>query len=564
MSRNLPRVWLLLVLILASEAWALGLGDIRLNSALNEPLRAEIELLSVISEEPQILDAFLASAETFKRYGLDRPLFLQKINFNVVSREGAGGDVIAITSLEPITEPFISFLIETTWLRGRLLREYTIFFEPLTFALQPDTKSAKIIADPRQSNQTDSGMIEGPSRLQTEPPSSKPEQVLLLNPSLPPQASFDTIGGGDYVVQQGDTLWGITQRVRPDNRLAMQQTMLAIFEANPEMFIGNINMMLVGAILRIPSADEISIINQRDAPIELQRENVAWSSVTSNVEAQSNLVLMSLDDDQAIYNDGVRKPEPEPEPEPELELDDVTTVGRIRQIEQQIADQEWLVEIRGDDLSALRVESAGRKNEEIAELVVLDNVNVTLAADDVTIDTKLTLMINDDDVIISNNTSEDIRIDNAVAVKYMELDIMTALPRIVTLPVERGIGERMIELLSGSWKILIGGFLIVLVILFWVLRRAARSDYENSTGVCDALDSNEEDKSPIERLVPEDVSNNLHDAYTMMEVSTKLDLARAYVDMDEHVARNILGEVLDEGDEKQKKQAHHLLDLLPR
>jgi FimV-like protein len=122
----------------------------------------------------------------------------------------------------------------------------------------------------------------------------------------------------------------------------------------------------------------------------------------------------------------------------------------------------------------------------------------------------------------------------------------------------------MIELLSGSWKILIRGFLIVLVILFWVLRRAARSDYENSTGVCDALDSNEEDKSPIERLVPEDVSNNLHDAYTMMEVSTKLDLARAYVDMDEHVARNILGEVLDEGDEKQKKQAHHLLDLLPR
>jgi len=79
----------------------------------------------------------------------------------------------------------------------------------------------------------------------------------LLNPSLPPQASFDTIGGGDYVVQQGDTLWGITQRVRPDNRLTMQQTMLAIFEANPEMFIGNINMMLVGAILRIPSAAEI-------------------------------------------------------------------------------------------------------------------------------------------------------------------------------------------------------------------------------------------------------------------------------------------------------------------
>jgi pilus assembly protein FimV len=258
MSRNLPWVWSLLVLILISEVWALDLGDIRLNSALNEPLRAEIELLSAISEEPQILDVFLASAETFERYGLDRPLFLQQINFNVVSREDAEGDVIAITSLEPITEPLISLLVEATWLRGRLLREYTLFFEPSTFALQPDTKSAKIISDPRQSSQIDSGMIERSSRLQTELPSSRPEQVLSPSPSLPPQASFDTVGGGDYLVQQGDTLWSITQRVRSDNRLTMQQTMLAIFEANPEMFIGNINMMVVGASLRIPSAAEIS------------------------------------------------------------------------------------------------------------------------------------------------------------------------------------------------------------------------------------------------------------------------------------------------------------------
>ena len=80
----------------------------------------------------------------------------------------------------------------------------------------------------------------------------------------------------------------------------------------------------------------------------------------------------------------------------------------------------------------------------------------------------------------------------------------------------------------------------------------------------DILDANKEDKSPIERLVSGDVSSELHDAYTTMEVSTKLDLARAYVDMDGDVARSILGEVLDEGDEDQKKQAENLLDLLPK
>ena len=84
MSRNLTRVWPLLVLAMAGEVWALGLGEIRLSSALNEPLRAEIELLSVMPEELGNLDIVLASSETFQRYGLDRPLFLQQIVFKVV------------------------------------------------------------------------------------------------------------------------------------------------------------------------------------------------------------------------------------------------------------------------------------------------------------------------------------------------------------------------------------------------------------------------------------------------------------------------------------------------
>ena len=51
---------------------------------------------------------------------------------------------------------------------------------------------------------------------------------------------------------------------------------------------------------------------------------------------------------------------------------------------------------------------------------------------------------------------------------------------------------------------------------------------------------------------------------TMTEVGTKLDLARAYVDMgDPAGARSILEEVLDEGDEGQRQQAQQLLDSLP-
>jgi pilus assembly protein FimV len=49
----------------------------------------------------------------------------------------------------------------------------------------------------------------------------------------------------------------------------------------------------------------------------------------------------------------------------------------------------------------------------------------------------------------------------------------------------------------------------------------------------------------------------------MTEVGTKLDLARAYIDMgDPEGARSILEEVLDEGDSSQRREAQGLIDVL--
>ncbi len=51
---------------------------------------------------------------------------------------------------------------------------------------------------------------------------------------------------------------------------------------------------------------------------------------------------------------------------------------------------------------------------------------------------------------------------------------------------------------------------------------------------------------------------------TMSEVGTKLDLARAYMDMgDPDGARNILNEVLQEGSVTQKQEAQRLIDSIP-
>src|SRR5210317_353839 len=118
MSSRLVRLWLLPLLLLASQAWALGLGEIRLSSALNEPLRAEIELLSATPEELENLRVQLASVETFQRYDLDRPLFLTQLEFEIVRSGRTDGNLVRVTSAQPITEPFITFLVEASWSRG--------------------------------------------------------------------------------------------------------------------------------------------------------------------------------------------------------------------------------------------------------------------------------------------------------------------------------------------------------------------------------------------------------------------------------------------------------------
>ena len=178
MSRRLNRLWLLPALLLASDAWALGLGDIRLSSALNEPLRAEIVLLSATPEELSNLTIQLASAETFDRYGLDRPLILTGLQFDVEGSGGTEGNIIRVTSQSPVTEPFITFLVEAVWSRGRLLREYTLLLDPPTFAPPPVADSAPAVTAPVRSTQADSGQISRPAPAPepAPPPVSRPTQ----------------------------------------------------------------------------------------------------------------------------------------------------------------------------------------------------------------------------------------------------------------------------------------------------------------------------------------------------------------------------------------------------
>ena len=122
---------------LPTHSFALGLGEIEVNSFLNQPLNAEIEVISARAGEIDDLLVTLASRDSFKRAGLSRPQHLSDIKFAVKKNEAGDSAVIVVTTRTAVKEPFLNFLVEADWSKGRVLREFTVLLDPPFYADTP-------------------------------------------------------------------------------------------------------------------------------------------------------------------------------------------------------------------------------------------------------------------------------------------------------------------------------------------------------------------------------------------------------------------------------------------
>ncbi len=492
MSRRLIRILPALVLsIMSSGAWAIGLGDITLDSALNEPLRAEIQLLSATPEELQDLKISLASADTFERYGLDRPAYLQGIQFNIVR----GNGVVQLRTPVPITEPFLTFIVEANWPRGRLLREYTVLLDPPTFA-PPAAQQAPAVQAPSRSTTADSGRIERQPAAAPPPPQPAPRATppSTTRPQPLPAADdspYDTTEGGDVYVQRGDTLWGVASRVRPDSRLTMNQTMMAIFEANPQAFDGNINRLKAGVSLRVPSADEIYRISRGEAFNQVRQQNAEWTGAPPPADTGPSLTLVPPDDEDLglPYDDDAAADPVIDEPlsrEERLE-------AAIAEIEaQDVPDQQALIDIRNDQLAELRRELAEIRGETYVppvedttvadeDAVFVDEADDAMPDDEAVAD-DLDSLLPDDEVADEDAAAA----DDAVA----DADEEPAPVTQVRPEPEPSLVDKILGYVTGIYGIIAGAVIVVAGILFWFLRRGR--DEGDDAAPWESLDEEEE------------------------------------------------------------------------
>jgi len=282
-------------LLIPYEGFTLGLGEIEVNSALNQKLKADIELLSATPEDTETIIVKLASRKEFNRAGLDRPYLLNDLRFKSEVIDGVPH--IKVTSGSPIREPFLNFLVEVDWPNGHLLREYTVLLDPPVFMTQsastPSSASQSTAvtndagfrpsAAPVTSTSSAPVVIPVPSgtSISSEPANQQVAQPVMQTswapaPVVQQQASINQ-PPGTYKIKAGDTAWSLANAMRPDQSITVEQMMIAMLRHNPESFIDeNVNGLKRGYILRTPDYNQITAISQDEARAMVREHAALW------------------------------------------------------------------------------------------------------------------------------------------------------------------------------------------------------------------------------------------------------------------------------------------------
>ena len=317
MLRMLARLTVIACALWASQAFALGLGDINVRSKLNQPFSATIAVLGASSAQLDSLTVKLAGADEFNRAGIERSDYLSSLKFNV--EEAGSGARVTISSDQIAREPFLNFIIEARSPDGKLLREYTVLLDPPTTA-DSSAPAATYTPPPAPVMQAQSAPSQhrmapaeaaalaplphgpgdspkhGKGKTKWPKPAASPAApIAAATPAPAPAPEAATApaaaagSGATYgPIAPQETFWSIATKLRPGPQVSMDQVLLGIYRANPQAFDkGGFNGLLKGQTLQVPSQAEMqeSSAAQAKAAVDAWRHGTRPASIKKNLEA---------------------------------------------------------------------------------------------------------------------------------------------------------------------------------------------------------------------------------------------------------------------------------------
>ncbi|MDP3699977.1 MAG: FimV/HubP family polar landmark protein [Hylemonella sp.] len=263
-----------------SQAAALSLGRVLVQSALGEPLRAEIEILDISEDEASSLRPRVALPDTFRASGMEYSSALNGLQISLQKRAN-GQQYLRLSNSRAVNEPYVDLILEASWSSGRIVRDYTMLFDP------PVLGGAQTVTP--QAPQVSSVPIRiapPPARTEAAAPSPAPAPQTPVSPAAEPaatpapaQTATDTVttpapvaaaqpqksvepsppavvGRQRITVKAGDTA-GELALAQKSAAVSLDQMLVAMLRGNPDAFIGgNVNRLRKGAVLDMPGSEE--------------------------------------------------------------------------------------------------------------------------------------------------------------------------------------------------------------------------------------------------------------------------------------------------------------------
>jgi len=288
------------------SALALSLGRITVQSALSEPLRAEIDIPDINADEASSLRVNAAPPEAFVAAGLEYNPAIVTLQANLARRPN-GSAYLRLTSERAINDPFVDLILEASWSSGRIVRDYTMLFDPTPVkpanALgSANTVFATPVAQPALPQIA--GTAVTPSRpapraaapMAAPPPAAtnRPAKVVAA-PASAAASSVDKIdanSGKTLVVKSGDTASKIALQIKPRD-ISLDQMLVALIRTNPDAFERqNLNRLRAGAVLNLPGADQAGSVPTAQATQMVIAQSKDFNAFRRNLAANAPLAAV--------------------------------------------------------------------------------------------------------------------------------------------------------------------------------------------------------------------------------------------------------------------------------
>jgi len=241
--------------LMEPQAMALSLGRVTVQSALGEPLRAEIDVPEINAEEAASLKTAIASPAAFKAAGLDYSAAMSGLQATLHKRLD-GRTYIRLSGDRAINDPFVDIILEASWASGRIVRDYTLLFDPPNLRQPaPAAPNPAQVTSPQLANPS-----AAPAPVRPGPPAApRGAERPRTAPQTPVRSPATAAAGGTgekVSIRPGDTASKIATATKPAS-VSLDQMLVALLRTNPTAFMGdNVNRIKAGSVMTIPSAEQ--------------------------------------------------------------------------------------------------------------------------------------------------------------------------------------------------------------------------------------------------------------------------------------------------------------------